>query len=164
MEVQASDVKDVFGEEAAENEPPTLEKVEELARLLPQYNSGQSASGEAFALQGDIELIETNLDKLKVESAPSDLPGEVKEAWKLVEGKWACQATIEEFKSSLELLCEPLLKDAACMELLEEELDLEQLRIETLQMLTDLLDELVEAQPSDDDHNDFVKAGDSEMS
>src|SRR2546423_9319313 len=100
METQGVDKEDISGSEAEGNEPPTLEKAEELARLLRQHSGGQSASGEAFALQGNIDSIETSLDKLKVGPVPSNLPEEVREAWKLIEGRWACQAAAEAVTSN----------------------------------------------------------------
>jgi hypothetical protein len=132
-----------------EDEPPTLETVEALVRLLREHPAPADDAGEPRALPGDLDSLESQLDGLRVGPAPPDSPDALREAWGAVEGGWASRATLEEYGAILRRVSEPLSREAADLDRLEQNLDLEQSRLETLRLLTELLDELLETRPDE---------------
>lgn len=142
---------------------PTVQKIEVLARALMQYREYRRESSAVegqVVLPGNADEIKAELERLRVESAAPDWDGRVKEAWAGIAGGWASPATLEKLEASLELLLEPLRREAAAVDRLEEEVRVTEARVATLRLLAETLDELTWARPVSSGHED-TKAGDS---
>jgi hypothetical protein len=142
---------------------PTIQKIETLARALTQYREYRrklpAMEGE-IVLPGNADEIKADLERLRIGSAAPDWDGRVKEAWASIAGGWASSATLEKLEASLEVLLEPLRRDASAVEHLEEEVLVMEARVATLRLLADTLDELTWARPVLDKHDD-TNVGDS---
>jgi chromosome segregation ATPase len=126
-------------------EPPMLEEMEELVRLLKNYceQEGQSISDARFTLLSNADDIELQLDSLRMGSLPEGLHSEVSQLWGQIERDWACQSTIDGLRDSLQKLVEPLHRSEEELQRIEQGVAIAAERVKTLTMLADLLDELV---------------------
>lgn len=143
MSTSSQNLDIIFFDEDEAGEPPTLERLEELLRVLRHCGEAEAPGAqEPPALPGDFNAVEEDLKNLRIGSAAPDWDEGVREVWAAFEGRWASRSAAEGLEASLATLLEPLRRQGSAVGDLTAELSLAEARVATLRVLADILDEL----------------------
>lgn len=153
MKADLSHLRAIYAESAARVVPPSVEELEGLIRTLLQYRECyQVGSGLAavFFPAEDEEWMVEQLGALRLGPAPPGLNERVEREWVKIQDAWASRMTLKAFEEQMRQLLAPVGEAAGQTQQTEKELSQQQERLETLRVLAELLDELVQDAPPND--------------
>jgi hypothetical protein len=148
-------IKNKLDELLLEPGQSSLSAIENAAQLLRQFREeAERSTPPVTSPQAETDFTESPFTALQMGASPPELHEAVRRAWDGVERQWACASTVQEFFEELKRLHEPLKGDAHTLDAKESNATLAERRLETLNCLRDLLDELVTTGRDEEEEGD----------
>lgn len=148
MDADLQELRAAYARQARRTEPPQLDELEALCRLLSHCASKQGDNaGSVAATLGDESSLLEQLQALTLGSAPTGLHELVEREWTALEKEWASFGAMKAFDERMMRLLQPFGQVAADNRATADEIARQRERLNALRALAELLDELIEDAP-----------------